>query len=264
MSSKRVTNQNEKRAKGPIDEQAQEILNNLGGQRGPVNPHLLNELQSEVSNEATPLLQFILKHAMLIMIGLGVFVCILAGVGGYNWYSENNLLKAQGQLGSIILSNEGEKRVVALEAFLPTAPESMKSGVLLSLAETSMAIKAYDKAATYFGNLATLDPEGATGLLATLNQGQALLLAKKPKESLAVLEPIVSKVADEQRIVIQQSVAEAAIQVGDIEKARQTFENMANTSQGPEARFFKYRARTVGQNALNEAAPNDAKQKNTE
>ncbi len=218
----------------------------MGGAHGPANTQLLNELQSEVSSEATPLLQFILKHAILIMICLALFVVILGGIGGYNWYTERNLQQAQAELSNIVLSKQGEERITALEAFLSKAPSSLSGGIYLAISEAAMEIKSYDKAAANFGSLANLDPQGALGLLAGLNQGQALLLAQKPKEALVVLEAIVNKVTGPQKIVIQQSLAEAAIQSGDMEKAKKTFEEMGATSQGPEGRFFRYLARTVG------------------
>ncbi len=244
MSSKRTPKSNQQPA--PIAP-SMDPLASMGGQRP--SPQLLNELQSEISTEAAPLLQFILKHAVLIMACLGLFVIILAGVGGYNWYSEKTLLEGQAKLSSIVLSNQGEERMAALEKFLATATNELKGGTLLALAETSMELKAYDKAAEHFGALAAQDTEGAVGLLAALNQGQALFLAGKAKEAVPVLEAIVNKAPATQKIVIQQALAEAALQAGDVEKARQTFEAMANAGQGPESRFFRYRARTVGKAA---------------
>ncbi len=243
MSSKRTSAP--KATQGHEQMPSHDPLNPLGGAQGAGNSHLLNDLQSEVSNEATPLLQFILKHAMLIIAGLALFVVILGGVGGYNWYTEQKLEQAQASLSQIVLSKQGEERIAALEAFISTAPSSMQGGIQLALAETAMELKSYDKAATHFGALAKLDQQGALGLLAALNQGQALLLAKKPKDALTVFESIVDKASAVQKIVIQQALAEAALQVGDIEKAKKTFEAMAASSQGPEGRFFRYRARTV-------------------
>ncbi len=258
MSSKRSSSSNSNQQ--PLAPQGIDGLGSMGGQRPPANPQLLDELQSEISNEAAPLLQFILKHAVLIMACLALFVVILAGVGGYNWYTERNLLEGQAKLSSIVLSKQGEERVTALEAFLNTASSELKGGTLLALAEVNMELKAYDKAATHFGALSALDSEGAVGLLSALNQGQALLLAGKPKEALSVLEAIVNKAPTIQRIAIQQSLAEAALQAGDVQKAQQTFEAMAAASNGPEARFFRYRARTVGANAEN-APKNDEQTK---
>ncbi len=258
MSSKKAPAP--KGTQAPLQEPAH---NPIGGSQAPLNPHLLSELQSEVSNEATPLLQFILNHAVIIMAGLALFVLILAGIGGYNWYAERNLQEAQANLSQIVLSNQGEERISALEAFLISAPSSMQGGIQLSLAETAMELKDYTKAAGYFGALAMLDTEGALGLLAALNQGQALLLAKKPKEALPIFESLVDKASAVQKIVIQQSLAEAAIQAGDVEKAKKTFEAMAAATPGAEGRFFRYRARTVGKdlnsNNTTKAPENDAK-----
>ncbi len=241
MSTKRTSSQ--KSNQQPVSPQVVEGLGSMGGQR-PTNPQLLNELQSEISSEAAPLLDFMVKHAVLIMACLGLFVVILAGVGGYNWYSERNLLEAQAKLSNIVLSNEGEQRVAALENFLDTASSSLKGSTHLALAETLMELKSYDKAAENYGALAIID-DGSVGLLAALNQGQALLLAGKAQDAVPVLEPLVNRAPAVQKVAVQQALAEAYLQAGDVEKAKQTFAAMAASTQGPESKFFSYRARTA-------------------
>ena len=213
------------------------------------NPVLLNELQSEVSHEAAPLLQFILKHAGIIVAGLVLFVLVLAGTAGYNWYNERARQDAQKELAQVLLANEGEKLVTALEGFIPKAPATIRNAALLNLASAAMEQKAYAKAATASGDLAAADPQGAVGLLAALNQGQALILADKAQEAVTVLEKLQSLMPEGQRNVVRESLAEAALRVGDTTKAKQIFELMANSTMGAEAEFFRYRVRTIEQDA---------------
>ncbi len=211
------------------------------------NSQLLNELQSEVSTEAAPLLQFLIKHALTIMIGLGLFVVVLVGVGTYNWYTNKTEAAAQLELSRIMIALQGKERIEALESFLPSAPASLQTATTLDIAESLMEMQDYDAAAQRFGDIATKleqeNPQSAMGILAALNQGQALILAQKPAEALGVLEKLLPRVPHEQLLVVQQALAEAAVQAGEETKARNTFEAMAATRMGPKAAFYLYRAK---------------------
>ncbi len=220
-----------------------------GTPQGPANAQLLNEIQSEVSSEAAPLLEFLVRHGISIMAGLVLFVIVLLGYGGYTWYDNDKTEKAHLELSRIVLSNEGAERITALEAFAQDAPDAVKTGTWLALAETAVQLKDYDKAATYFGDIVPMDPQGAIGIMAALNQGQSLILAKKYAEAVPVLETLLARVVDNQRLVVRQALAEAALLAGDTAKAKQLFEAMANESTGPEADFFRFRANQLAQQA---------------
>ncbi len=209
------------------------------------NPQILNEIQTEISNEAAPLLDFLTAHAVKIMMVLGLFVAAVGGLGAYNWHQNSLLEDAQSQLHTIVQTKQGTDRVTALEAFLSEAPQSLHSAVLLHTAEASMAADAFDKAAAAYGQLADLHVDGATSILSSLNQGQALILAGKGTAAVGILEDLVSKVPTEQAIIIQQALAEAALLSGDTAKAKAAFEAMANATIGTESEFYRYRARTV-------------------
>ncbi len=218
-------------------------------QNAPVNAQLLNEIQSEVSSEAAPLLDFLMRHGISIMAGLALFVAVLLGYGAYTWYDTSKTEEAQLELSRIVLANVGEKRIEALETFSKTAPESINMSTLLALAETAASMQNYSLAATYFGKIVNADPDGPIGTMAALNQGQALILAKKYGDAAPVLEGLLSRVVDNQRNVVRNALAEALLLMGDTAKAKQLFEAMANESQGAEADFYRYRAKTVDQYA---------------
>ncbi len=209
------------------------------------NPQLLNEIQTEVSSEAAPLLQFLTEHAIKIMLLLGLFVVAVAGLGAYNWYKSSTLEAAQSELHTINLNKEGKERITALDAFLTTAPAELQSTILLSLAEASMQTEDFERAAKAYGQLAGLNIDSATEILGTLNQGQALILAGKGQEALQALEGIVSKVPTQQSITIQQAIAEAAILSGNTAKAKAAFEAIANSISPAEAELYNYRIRAL-------------------
>ncbi len=210
------------------------------------NPQLLNEIQTEVSNEAAPLLQFLTTHAIKIMLILGLFVVAVAGFGVYNWQQSSAFEKAQSELNVINQSKQGAERITALESFLASAPASLHSAIVLSIAETSMLAENYAKAAEAYGKLAQLHVDSATAILGALNQGQALILAGQGKEAVTVLESLATKVSTDQSTIVQQALAEAALLSGDTAKAKAAFEAIANATLGTESEFYRYRARTAG------------------
>ncbi len=204
---------------------------------------LLNEIQTEVSNEAAPFLEFLTKHAISIMCILGIFVLAVAGLGAYNWHQDNTMEKAQAELATITSTTKGDDQVAALEAFLAKAPKDLHIAIVLSQADACMAEKSYEKAATYYAKLATMDANGAVGLLAGLNQAQALITADKPKDAVPILEALIPKAPEGYAVVIQQTLAEAALQSEDFAKAQATLEALANASMGAVAEVYRFRAR---------------------
>ncbi len=230
--------QEQQRSGSPVNPQQ-------GPQAAPANAQLLNEIQSEVSSEAAPLLDFLVRHGVSIMSCLALFVAVLLGYGAYTWYDTSKTEEAQLELSRIVLANVGEKRIETLENFSKDAPESINISILLALSETAASMQNYPLAATYFGKIVSADPDGPVGTMAALNQGQALILAKKYGDAVPILEGLLSRVVDTQRNVVRSALAEAVLLMGDTAKAKQLFEAIANESQGAEADFYRYRAQTA-------------------
>lgn len=216
------------------------------GQPGqPDNAKLLTELQSEVSVEAAPLLQFIVKHMGVIVTVLVLFVIALAGTAGYNWYAERTRVQAQKELSRVVMSNMGAEKVKVLQAFIAGAPSSIKTAANLALADAAMEQQDFGVAAQAFSQIAAADSQGALGMLATLNQAQTLMRAGKAAEALPLLEKLENVMPEGQRNLVRQVMAEAALLAGDTQKAQKMFEIMAAASSGPEADFFRFRAQSV-------------------
>ena len=212
-------------------------------------PKLLTELQSEVSVEAAPLLQFIVRHMGAIVMVLVLFIVALAGTAGYNWYTERSRVAAQKELSKVVMTAQGADKVKALQAFVGSAPATVKTAALLALADAAMNQQDYAQAAQAFGQIAAADPQGALGLLAGLNQAQALLRAEKPKEALPLLEKLEGLMPEAQRNVVRQVLAEAALQAGDKARAVTAFEAMAKATGGTEAEFYLFRAQALAAGA---------------
>ena len=214
-----------------------------GGQ--PENAKLLTELQSEVSVEAAPLLQFIVRHMGLIVLVLVLFIIALAGTAGYNWYSERAATQAQQQLSRVVLTTQGAERVKALQDFVVGAPASVKVAGNLALADAAVAQQEYMLASQAFAQIAAADSKGAVGLLAALNEGQTLIRAGKAKEAIPLLEKLEALMPEAQRNMVRLVLAEAADQAGDKAKAAKIFESIAASMPGPDAEFYRFRAQSL-------------------
>lgn len=218
-------------------------------QRPPLNPQesqvILNELQSEVSVEAAPLLQFILKHAGLIMTALGLFALLLAGGATYRWYTARAATQAQSQLASLTMLPAGQEKFAALENFVSTAPEKVRLAALLELANAALSIQQYDKAADAYAKLYASDATQPLGEIAAINEAQTLMRVGKFDAALVVLEKMQNAVSEENRILVMTILAESAQAAGQTARAITAYEQLAASGTGPEAEFFRFRAQAL-------------------
>lgn len=221
----------------------------------PSSPALLRDLQSEVSVEAAPLLQFIVKYAGLIVAVLVLFVAVLAGTAGYTWYSARAATTAQMELASVILHTQGAERVMALEHFALKAPSSVRTAAWLALADAATEQQDFVMAGKAFAQVAAADPQGAVGLMASLNEGQALLRAGHAARALEILEKLESHMPEGQRPLVQQILAEAALNAEDKARAIKIFEALAAASTGAEVEYYRFRIRGLEGAATSAVSP---------
>lgn len=217
--------------------------------RNPVNPQesqvILNELQSEVSTEAAPLLQFILKHAGLIMTALGLCALLLAGGASYRWYAARSTAEAQNQLATLTMMAGSPEKVAALDQFVAQAPESVRLAAMLELANAALAVNNLDKATEAFAMLQKSDTAQPLGNIAALNEAQTLMRVGKFDAALEVMEALSSTVSEENRTFINSILAETAQAAGKTARAITVYDQLAASATGPEADFFRFRAQTL-------------------
>lgn len=206
---------------------------------------ILNELQSEVSSEAAPLLQFILKHAGLIMAALGLFALVLAGTASYRWYMARDTAQAQNQLATLTMMPKGEEKLVALEAFVAKAPEKVRLAAMLELANAALGVNNYEKAANAFALLQSSDPAQPLGNISALNEAQTLMRVEKFDAALTALEKLYTVVTPDNRTLVASVLAEAAQAAGKNERAIAVYDELAASTTGPEADFFRFRAQAL-------------------
>jgi len=192
----------------------------------PGAPGILGELQSEVSIEAAPLLQFIARHAAAVMVVLGLFVAAVVGVGAWQWYASKRDEEAQTHFARLLLQQPGAARVNALENFAATAPDSIRLAALTELGLAALAEKDATRAAAAFARVAALDKDKPFGAIAALSQAEALMQAEKPAEALTVLETLEHSVPEQLRVQVRGLIALSARQAGKTNRAIKAYEDL--------------------------------------
>ena len=207
----------------------------------PEAPGILGELQSEVSAEAEPLLQFIARNAATIMVLLGIFVVFVVGAGAWQWYTSKRDEEAQTNFARLLLQQQGAARVTALENFAETSRNS--SVLLAALIELGIAALAENdavKASAAFGRAAALDKDKPFGAVAALSEAYALMQAGKAAEVLAVLEPLENTVPEYIRIQVRRLIALNALQAGKTDRAVKAYEDLLAGAAGDDADYYRF------------------------
>jgi len=208
--------------------------------QAPGTPGILGGLQSEVSVEAAPLLQFIARHAVAVMVMLGFFVATLVGIGAWQWYASKRDAQAQTNLARLLLQQQGAARVNALESFAATAPNSIRLAALTELALAALAEKDAARAADAFARVAALDKNTPFGAMATLSEAQTLMQAGKAAEALTVLEELEHAVPEPIRVQVRGLIALNARQVGKTDRAIKAYEDLLAGAQGDDADYYRF------------------------
>lgn len=188
---------------------------------------LLDSLQSEVAGEASPLLEFLLHHAGLIIAGVVLFIIVIAGFGAYNHFSGKAEKEAQNELGSIVVIPDHQKRLVALEAYMPKATAGTRATALFTLAETALAVENYDKAVEAWTAVAKLDK--ALRIPAGYGLARALTAQGKNKEAMAVYEDLLNGITKHDILPVNTEIAWLAESTGDYKRALAAVESILSS-----------------------------------
>ena len=206
----------------------------FNGPRTPEQNAILGQLQSEVSKEATPLLEFVVKNAKYLVGIVLVLIVAIAATGLWRWHEQSVIREAEQELGKILLNPSVGQRIPALEKLLGTAPASMHTGLQLEIAIAALEQEDLSRAAAAYEKVRESDPNSATGLMAGLNQADILMRSGKYAEALAVLDVIEKKAPETLRAMIAEAQAVNAEQSNQLQRALAIYETIAvdNSSLG--------------------------------
>lgn len=196
------------------------------------------DITFEHSEQMSPLARFMSQYWRTLAAGV---VAALLAVAGYAWYTasaQQAKLNAENQLGEIIADKTGAERLAALEAYLKTAPSSVKGAVLLEIARTAQAQGAFDKAADAWNQLSLSGPEGMREL-AVIGHATALAQGGDLPKSVQILADYMPKASKPFQPVVARQLAAVAEQAKSWKEALAAYELMKNASSGGNKSFYE-------------------------
>ncbi len=209
------------------------------------DPSILRDIESEVTQETRPLLQFIVNNAKLIVgVVVGLLVA-LAVAGAWRWHTQSQQEALQGELGQIMHQRATPEQLDALEKLAKDAPARLKAPVYAVQAQSALAQQNYAKAAEAYGRVARSLADMPLGVLGSVNEAASLFGAGKFDEGLKILEPIAARLPKEASMQVRAMLGEAAAKAGRAELAASAFEEVASQSEGLMAEYYRSRAKEV-------------------
>ncbi len=193
-------------------------------------PSFLGDIEKEVSAEASPLLQFLVRHARLIVLVIVFLAVIIAGYGIYKWRAGASMKEARNELGMISITRDPALRYQKLDAFLGAAPAQLRTPILLDQAKAALEMGDRAKAEQAWAALqAENKPE--TAVLAGRGRAQLLLEDGKKAEALAVLEGLLPQAGEQGRIVLNTQIVLVAESMGDYQRALKACDDVLSIPQ---------------------------------
>ena len=137
------------------------------------DPSILRDIESEVTQETRPLLQFIVNNAKLIVgVVVGLLVA-LAVAGVWRWHTQSQQEALQGELGQIMHQRATPEQLDALEKLAKDAPARLKAPVYAVQAQSALAQQNYAKAGEAYGKAAATIGVGDQEGIGILGAGAA-------------------------------------------------------------------------------------------
>ena len=209
------------------------------------DPSILRDIESEVTQETRPLLQFIVNNAKLIVgVVVGLLVA-LAVAGVWRWHTQSQQEALQGELGQIMHQKATPEQLATLEKLAKDAPARLQAAVYAVEAQSALAQQNYAKAGEAYGKVARSLADMPLGVLGSVNEAASLFGAGKFDEGLKILEPIAAKLPKEASMQVRAMLGEAAAKAGKADLAASAFEEVAVQSEGLMADYYRARAKEV-------------------
>lgn len=195
---------------------------------------LLDSIQSEVSREASPMLDFLVRHARKIFVALLALITVIVVFGVWSYLNAGKQREAEEALGRILILPDDPAKLEALTGFAGGAAPELKTAALLALAQSATLQQQPEIAAGAWAQISQLaDP--ATRLVAEVGQAGALSAQGKNAEALSLLESLLPTVPAEAVPVLNAYIVSVAEQLGDWDRAIAACEAIIGQSPNPDA-----------------------------
>ncbi|NDV23654.1 tetratricopeptide repeat protein [Desulfovibrio sp. JC022] len=203
---------------------------------------ILNQVHESTPDTLHPLLDYIIKNGKMIVGGIAVIILLAGGISGVKYMNQQKMIKAQSEMGTILIKYSGAKQAEALAAFEKDAPASMKPAVQLALAKAWMDADRFADAKSVWADIAKTSPKLAP--VAGLGQAKCLMLEDKAGEAITILQKIKESAGAAYAPSINRLLADAAEKAGNIQLAVQAYQGLL-TSSPQEASFFEFKIKEL-------------------
>ncbi len=178
---------------------------------------LVDSLQAEVAVEASPLMLFLIAHARKIALALLLFILAIGAYWLYDSQAEKIAREEAQTLGALLIITDPVTRLERLEAFVPSAPASVKREAWFALARAAGQNNAHAKAYAAWENIRSFDP--SLKGTASLGMANALAMQEKHAEALALLSGVVADLKGAEAVNANIRISLLAEAVGDYARA---------------------------------------------
>ncbi|WP_320170382.1 tetratricopeptide repeat protein [Maridesulfovibrio sp.] len=185
---------------------------------------ILSQVHDSTPDSLHPFLDYLLKNGKIISAAIAVIILIAAGVSGVKYMNQQKKLKAETDLGVILIKYSGAKQAEALTAFEKDAPAEMKPAVILATAKAWMDAGDYAKAETAWSAIAAEAKEMAP--IAELGKAKCAMLSGKPADAVKILQALNNGGAEGYAPTINRMLGEAAETSGNIQVAVQAYQGL--------------------------------------
>nr|WP_321514620.1 transcriptional regulator [uncultured Pseudodesulfovibrio sp.] len=186
---------------------------------------VLSEIESRAPQSMHPILEAAFKYQKQLIIAVSIIIGLAAIYAGYNAYAAKAKVSAQNELGAILVEAPSKDQITKLEALLETVPASVKSAVILEIAQASMTHGDYAKAVTHWDMLVS-ETTGDMQFAARMGKAKALLLEGKGADALTEMKELVGIASDAYTVPVYRQLALAAETAGDTAEALTAYKKL--------------------------------------
>lgn len=213
-------------------------------------------IQEEMSSEVAPLVKAVTENIKLIGLVLGGIVLIAAGISGFKYYQQYRIGTAKDRIEAVLSLDSPQKRLQAIQDYLPQAPQRFRQGLRLELADLCMEQERFDQAVEVWAEVAQNGPTEEVRAISRLGRAKALLRAGQSEKALALLQDLAENAPDAFSRSIYFELAAAAESQGQWEQALKAYKKLKSETElgGRRGSYFQYKIARIKDKMDNQAS----------